>query len=210
MLYSISRPELLEITDEHTKDRYFGGSQSWYSRERSRRAGCGPTCAANILSYLAFTRPELRALYAYDSMSLSDFAQHMEEVYRYVTPGMGGLNRVEYLSDGVADFAASRGIMIKPQVFCVQGNMAKERAPVSEFIEFAGAGLSSDCPLGFLVLTRGREKNLQGWHWITVTSADIEGNRAVATASDEGEARSFDLRLWYLSTRMRGGLVYFA
>ncbi len=209
MLFSILHPELLEIKDRHTGAAYFGGAQSWYSKERSRRAGCGSTCAANIMAYLALTRPEMRSLYAYDGMSLEDFTQHMEEVYRYVTPRTGGLNRVEYFSDGAADFAASRGILLKPQVFCVEGNMTRGRAPVSEFIGFAKAGLSSDCPLGFLVLTRGREKKLQGWHWITITQADIEESRVIALASDEGARRSFDLRLWYLSTRMRGGLVYF-
>ena len=30
-----------------------------------------------------------------------------------------------------------------------------------------------------------------------------------SSASDEGSEIRFDLRLWYLSTRMRGGLVYF-
>ena len=209
MVYSILHPELITITDELTNSAYFGGDKSWYSRERSRRAGCGPTCAANVLSYLAFTRPKLRALYAYDNMNLSDFAMHMEEVYKFVTPRAGGLNRVEFFSDGVADFAASRGILLNPQVFSVSGNMTDGRPPVSEFIEFAKAGLLSDCPLGFLVLTRGREKKLQAWHWITITQADIEGTSAIASASDEGINRSFDLRLWYLSTRMRGGLVYF-
>lgn len=209
MQFSILHPELLTMTDEHTGRSYFGGVQAWYSKERSRRAGCGPTCAANVLSYLAFTRPELRALYAHERINISDFTQHMEEVYRYVTPRTGGLNRVEYFSDGVADFAASRGVLLKPQVFSVSGNMTKERPPVKEFIEFAKAGLESDCPLGFLVLTRGREKNLQGWHWITITKADIDDTTACCSASDEGHERTFDLRLWYLSTRMRGGLVYF-
>jgi len=209
MVYSILHPELLTITDEQANKSYFGGAQEWYSIERSRRAGCGPTCAANLLAYLAQTRPELRALYDYDKMDLVDFSLHMEEVYKFVTPRTGGLNRVEYFSEGVEDFAASRGISLKPQVFSVSGNMTRGRPSASEFVEFAKAGISSDCPLGFLVLTRGREKRLQYWHWITITTIDIEDGCAIATASDEGLSRSFDLRLWYLSTRMRGGLVYF-
>ncbi len=209
MVYSVLRPELLTITDEQEHKTFFGGNQAWYSKERSRRAGCGPTCAANILAYLALTRAELKRLYDYEKMDLVDFSLHMEEVYRFVTPRTGGLNRVEYFSEGVEDFSASRGICLKPQVLEVSGNMAKERRSVSEFIEFAKEGLSSDCPLGFLVLTRGREKNLQGWHWITITSLDLDDGKAIATASDEGISRSFDLKLWYISTRMRGGLVYF-
>lgn len=209
MVYSVLRPELLTITDGQTQETHFGGNQAWYSKERSRRAGCGPTCAANIMAYLALTRIELKCLYEYEKMDLVDFSLHMEELYRFVTPRTGGLNRVEYFSEGVEDFSASRGILLKPQVFEVFGNMSKGRRSAAEFIEFAKEGLSSDCPLGFLVLTRGREKKLQGWHWVTITSLELTDGRTIATASDEGISRSFDLKLWYISTRMRGGLVYF-
>jgi hypothetical protein len=70
-------------------------------------------------------------------------------------------------------------------------------------------GLASDCPIAFLNLTKGRVKNIQGWHWITITSADMSDTHLSAYASDEGKQICFDLRLWYLSTRMRGGLIYF-
>jgi hypothetical protein len=60
-----------------------------------------------------------------------------------------------------------------------------------------------------LNLTKGKVKNIQGWHWITVFKADMDDNTLVTCASDEGNEICFDLRLWYLSTRMRGGLAYF-
>ena len=94
-------------------------------------------------------------------------------------------------------------------MFEVHGNMHKSRPSVSELIEFVRAGLAADCPVAFLNLTRGRVKNLQAWHWITITSADLEEGSLMACASDEGKKNCFDLKLWYLSTRMRGGLVYF-
>jgi len=84
MIISISRPDLLTITDSRTTQRFFGGIQSWYSTEWSRRAGCGPTCATNILAYLALSRPELLSLYNHRSMERSDFSQSMEEVYQFV------------------------------------------------------------------------------------------------------------------------------
>lgn len=209
MISSISHSELLTITDEKTNQFFFGGIQDWYSTEWSRKAGCGPTCAADILAYLALTRGEFRPLYGYDQMSLECFARHMEEVYQFVTPGNMGLNRAEMFSDGTAAFALSRGIILHPHVFSVSGYFQRNRPQASELAEFVKAGLSEDCPLGFLNLTRGRVKTLQSWHWITITSADIEENSLIATASDEGKQIRFDLRLWYLSTRMSGGLVYF-
>ncbi|MCI1955086.1 MAG: hypothetical protein LKJ21_01775 [Oscillospiraceae bacterium] len=209
MVISISRPDLLTIADEETARSFFGGAQDWYSAEWSRRAGCGPTCAANILAYLAFSRPGLSSLYRPETRNRPDFVRHMEEVYRFVTPGSMGLNRVEMFSDGVAAFARSRGVSLHPHVFRVPGNRAKDRPDVSALAEFIRAGLACDCPLGFLNLTRGRVKNLQGWHWLTVTAAEIGKDNIFVRASDEGRPIRLDLRLWYLTTRMSGGLAYF-
>ncbi len=206
---SILRPDLMTITEEETRRTTFGGDQEWYADEWHRRAGCGPTCAANVAAYLAQTRPEMRALYAGEGMLKGQFSAHMEEMYKYVTPGNMGLNRVEMFTKGMEDFAKSRGVHLTAHVFDVHGNMHKSRPPVSELAEFVRAGLAADCPVAFLNLTKGRVKNLQGWHWITITSADLEDGSLTACASDEGRENCFDLKLWYLSTRMRGGLIYF-
>lgn len=209
MEISISRPDLLMIADGETTHPSFGGNQSWYSSEWSRKAGCGPTCAANILAYLSLSRPELLPLYGHEKMDRSDFSKHMEEVYEFVTPGSMGLNRVELFSDGVAGFARDRGILLEPHVFRVSCHMTKDRPNVSELMEFVKDGLASNSPVGFLNLSRGKVKNLQSWHWITIAAADIDRDRMIVTVSDEGQQLSLDLRLWYLTTRMRGGLAYF-
>ena len=209
MRIEISRPELLNITDNATGAVSYGGDQAWYRGEWHRRAGCGPTTAANILAYLALTRPALRALYGFASLGKADFTLHMEDIYRFVSPGNRGLNRHEMFTDGVAKFASSRGVSLAPQVFNVVSNMVRSRAPADEMAQFVKKGLEADCPIGFLNLTKGRVKNLHSWHWITLTAADIGERSLVAEASDEGHGMTFDLRLWYLSTRLRGGLVYF-
>ena len=206
---SLSRLELFNIIDERTSKTSFGGNQEWYSTEWSRRAGCGPTSAANTLAYLALTRPELGALYGFTAISRSNFARHMEDIYRFVTPGTMGLNRTEMYTEGVQSFAHSRGISLTPHVFGVICNMTRGRAPVAALADFVRAGLAADCPIGFLNLTKGRVKNLQSWHWITITAAQMQGNVLIADASDEGLHRHFDLGLWYVSTRLPGGLVYF-
>ena len=209
MTVSVLRPEVLTIEDEVSERTVFGGDQEWYADEWHRRAGCGPTCAANITAYLALTRPGLRALYAGEDMRKSAFSAHMEEVYKFVTPGGMGLNRLEMFTDGIEAFALSRGLSLRAHGFEVHGNMHRGRPQVREMAEFVRAGLESDCPVAFLNLTKGRVKNLQGWHWVTITGADLDEERLTASASDEGKLIHFDLRLWYLSTRMRGGLVYF-
>lgn len=209
MFISIAHPELLNITDLQTRQSYFGGAQEWYSSEWARKAGCGPTCAANLTAYLALTRPALGALYHGKDTDRIEFLGHMEEVFPFVAPGPMGLNRVELFSEDVVAFAASRDISLIPHVFPVTGNRDPNRPPVSALMEFVRAGLAADCPLGFLNLSRGREKNLQNWHWISIISADLKTDRLTARASDEGILREFDLGLWYLSTKMRGGFAYF-
>ena len=209
MNIKIAHPELLNITDDNTAEVFFGGDQGWYGEERARRAGCGPTSAATILAYLALTRPPLRSLYGPKTMSVSDFTRHMEDLYKFVTPRNMGLNRTELFAEGTAEFARNRGISLTPHVFGVVSNMVRNRASADELAEFVKAGLAADCPVGFLNLTRGRVSNLHSWHWITIIAAQIEEGKLIAEASDEGQRISFDLRLWYLSTRLRGGLVYF-
>ena len=209
MTYSILKPELLTITDELTGKTYWGGFQEWYANEWHRMAGCGPTAASNLMAYLAHTQPELKALYGYDSMTLKDFSAHMESLYQFVTPGNMGLNRVEMFTEGIDGFTKGRGLHLVPHVFEVTGNLNRNRPSVSELAAFVKAGLLSDCPLAFLNLTKGRVKNIQGWHWITITKAEVDDNTVMVCASDEGNEICFDLKLWYLSTRMRGGLVYY-
>ena len=160
MIVNILRPEVLMIAEDESQRAFFGGDQEWYRDEWHRRAGCGPTCAANLTAYLAMTRPALRALYAGEDMRKSAFSAHMEEIYQFVTPGSMGLNRVEMYTRGVTDFAASRDLALQAHTFEVHGYMCRDRAPVEKLAEFVRAGLESDCPLAFLNLTKGRVKNL--------------------------------------------------
>ena len=209
MKLSITHPEFLTVRNEHTTAAYFGGIQSWYTTERKRRAGCGPTSAAIVLAYLAFTRPALRNLYQYQTLSRAAFTLHMEEVYEYVTPGNMGLNHIDMYTGGVAAFAQSRRLSLTPHSFIASGKLSDRPLHTGELADFVKAGLASDCPLGFLSLSRGREVKLQNWHWITITSAEMDDHRLIAAASDEGHKIWFDLLLWYQTTRMHGGLVYF-
>ncbi len=172
MVVSIVNSELLTITDAQTHRSFFGGAQEWYSFEWARRAGCGPTCAANLTAYLALTKPALRSLYSGEHMNRDEFLHHMDEVYSFVKPGPGGLHRVESFSEGVVAFAASRGVLLTPHVFAVTSNRSSDRPPVPDLMAFVQAGLNADCPLAFLNLSRGRVKNLQSWHWISIISAE--------------------------------------
>ena len=61
MPHSLTHPERLTITGPQG-ETYQGGDQEWYRDLWQRRAGCGPTTAAALLSYLSQTRPGLRPM----------------------------------------------------------------------------------------------------------------------------------------------------
>jgi|AGTN01.1.fsa_nt_gi hypothetical protein len=208
MKISLSRPELLNITGGITGEVFFGGCQDWFSHEWHRRAGCGPTAAANILLYLSLTRPELRPLYGYPSADKACFSAFMEEVFKFVTPGNMGLNKLCMFTGGASEFTKSKGLNVEFKEFPVSGNTDRSRPSLAELSSFIAEGLSQDSPVAFLNLTRGKVKNLHGWHWITITEAEIGERFLSAAASDEGEKKEIDLKLWYLTTRLGGGMVY--
>ncbi|WFR55418.1 hypothetical protein QA584_17620 [Anaerocolumna sp. AGMB13025] len=207
MTVSIKKPELLTITDSLEHKTYFGADQEWYEKNWNRQAGCGPTCASNITAYLAQTREEYKDLFKTDSMERKNFVGHMDELFRYITPGAMGVNHVDKFTDGITRFARDNGVEIKTRVFAVENCFTKKRYP-DQLKDFVSQGLLSDSPLAFLNLSRGDEISLQAWHWITVTAVDIREDSLIATASDEGKAIQFDLQKWYLTTKMHGGLIY--
>ena len=65
------------------------------------------------------------------------------------------------------------------------------------------AGLECDCPVAFLNLDNGKIRRLDRWHWVTLIGLDGD----TASIVDNGEAFTMDLRLWYDTTKTRGGFV---
>lgn len=207
MKQSIQHPELLEIYDDEINNMSFGGNQSWYQKSWPRKSGCGPTAAANILAYIAHTREGMANLYKPDTLGKSDFLKHMECLFQFVTPGLMGVNHIDKFVKGISRYGSSQGHNLNIKVLTIEEIRGAEdgKGLVAEFVR---NGLEADCPIAFLNLSRGHELRLQDWHWITITSAVFDERHLMVTASDEGERRTFDLQLWFQTTKMHGGLVY--
>lgn len=208
MNISIKNPEILNIYSSAENKTYFGGDQDWYLKKWNKDSGCGPTSAANITAYLAFTREKFRRLYPGTSMERNEFASHMEEMFHYITPGPMGVNTLDKYIDGFMNYAKEKEVEITPFSLSVDLCNFKKRE-VKKLQDFVEEALAKDCPIAFLNLSKGAETRLQGWHWITITHVKIEGDDIIATASDEGIQREFSLKLWYLTTKMHGGLIFF-
>ena len=69
---SIAHPAWMDITGPDGAVTH-GADQDWFPDLWQQRAGCGPTAAAVILSYLARTRPELAPLYPEGAMDRASF-----------------------------------------------------------------------------------------------------------------------------------------
>ena len=161
---SIAHPAWMDITGPDGAVTH-GADQDWFPDLWQQRAGCGPTAAAVILSYLARTRPE-------------------------------------QMAEGMASFAAARGLTLTPGLFVFPSARTK-RPPYEQVEAFVRRALERDCPVAFLNLHNGRVKELDYWHWVTITA--LEDTTAVIL--DSGSALRIDLRLWYETTKRRGGFV---
>ena len=160
-----------------------GADQDWFPDLWQQRAGCGPTAAAVILSYLARTRPELAPLYPEGAMDRASFTGLMCRVWEHVTPVSHGLNRPEQMAEGMASFAAARGLTLTPGLFVFPSARTK-RPPYEQVEAFVRRALERDCPVAFLNLHNGRVKELDYWHWVTITA--LEDTTAVIL--DSGSA----------------------
>lgn len=112
MPHSLTHPERLTITGPQG-ETYQGGDQEWYRDLWQRRAGCGPTTAAALLSYLSQTRPGLRPMAPAAARTQAGFLRYMEALWPYVTPGARGLDKPESLVLGCRSFALSRGCRLQ-------------------------------------------------------------------------------------------------
>jgi hypothetical protein len=207
MLCSIKHPESFIIKENNNREA-FGGNQAWYPKYWARQSGCGPTSAANIMAYLAETRAEYATLYEQKSRQKEYYVRLMEELFDYVKPGPMGVNHVDKYIIGVHRYAKSKGVLLKPNLLSVERETMGDRKK-KELAEFVQRAMEQDAPIAFLNLSRGHEIQLQNWQWSTITSVNIEENHIWAIASDEGRERKFDLLLWYMTTGMHGGLIYF-
>ena len=68
-IYSLTRPELLSISDSNST--CFGGNQDWFLEEEKRKRGCGIVAAGNILMYMSGTATKYSRMARWESASSS-------------------------------------------------------------------------------------------------------------------------------------------
>jgi hypothetical protein len=204
---SIKNMKLFEVLDENA-EVYYGGWQEWYGAWWKRMSGCGPTTVANIMSYLS--RCNTCSDIELALLSKCDFQELMEDVWKYVTPGMQGIPSTAALIKGVLAYIESKELDIVPEEMDIP-KKKQYRPDFRELLGFIGESLTNDMPVAFLSLDKGEEKLLDTWHWVTVLSLQYEedGSAAFADVADEGKLLHVDLKKWFDTTKIGGGFVRF-
>lgn len=198
---SIRSPEVLQISNGDAGTHY-GANQMWYPTRRQRASGCGPTACANLIWYLAATREACKGLRAGGAQT--DMLGLMQEMWRYVTPGFGGVNSVSIFLQGALRFGEAHGTRFSHQKLELS-NPRSKRAGYTRVFHFLEEAFARDVPVAFLNLSKGALSNLEGWHWVTLVAADTESG--TVQAYDQGLRKTIDLSLWLRSAMLGGGLV---
>lgn len=205
---TLSNLDLFKVFDENTNHIYYGCHQEWYLTDWQRRAGCGPSSACNMISYLNHTQST--GVLGRNFNNKSSCLSLMEEIWEYVTPTENGISTTKLFFDSVLNYAKSRDVNIKFD-FCDVPEDINLRPKLSVILDFLEGALRKEVPIAFLNLCNGNEENLDCWHWVTIISLEYseDGSQAFVDILDQGLLKKIDLALWLDTTTQGGGFVYF-
>lgn len=179
----------------------YGCNQEWYAKPWQRLSGCGPTTASMIALYQV--HQEL------GPKTLDEAKAMMEAVWDYVTPGFGGINRLDRFFKGYDAFLASR--QLSHACFALEIPKLKSQRPsLAKVSDFLSKALKADAPIAFLNLNNGKVHNLEAYHWVLITGIDrIDDQHLMAHILDGGQRLVIDLALWLETTTSSGGFIYY-
>lgn len=199
--FGILNPEILHISNGIRTS--YGAHQIWYSSWIQRMSGCGPTAASNLLWYLASTRAECRSLFDGDATDRTEMIRLMENVWKYVTPGMRGVDKATILIQGAVRYGSDHDVRLGARVLEIPGKVS-QRPDKGEVFAFLSSAFSDNLPVAFLNLSNGAVRNLDNWHWVTLVAVD---QSLRARMYDQGIRQLIDLDCWLETTKGGGAFV---
>jgi hypothetical protein len=204
MRVTLSNLEYFDLSDAQGGGTVRGGDQEWYGSWWRRMSGCGPTTAANVVMYLTNARTGGTV------RDRREFVRLMDSVWKYVTPGRGGINTTLKLRRGICGYSDSADLNLRTEALDIPAECGF-RPPLGRVTEFIRVGLERDLPVAFLNLNNGLELQLDRWHWVTVTGIGYEEEGGAATLDILDNCNMFGVNLgrWLESTTLGGGFVRF-
>ncbi len=203
MTLTLSEPSLLTIAAPDGSGD-IGGSQLWYADKWQRLSGCGPTAAANLMWYLAGSKPALKGLRPVDGTGRESFLALMQRLFECITPGPQGVNTAALFVTGALAYARAQGVFLEART--LEFSKFPRPKPSEESMKtFLTAALTDDLPVAFLNLSNGSLGNLESWHWVTLISFDPD--TLCAGACDQGKMLELDLAAWRKTSVLGGAMV---
>jgi len=190
-----------ELIEDLNQEITYGLNQEWYPSKWQRLAGCGPTAASSLI-YYTFTTDS--------SLNKEAAVKLMEDVWNYVTPGMGGVYKRSMFTSGLERYFETNHINSSIRSIEITKNK-KTRLSLNEAITFIENGLNMNSPIAFLNLDNGDEDKLDEWHWVVISGIDIHEahSQVFIHIMDDGKLFAIDLELWLRTTKKGGAFVYF-
>lgn len=204
MTQALAHPEYLNTINPEGQPA-IGFDQEWYGLLWRRRAGCGPTTTANLLTYLH----RAGLLILPDAADPSNHENLMDFCWHYVTPTMWGLNTTQLFRDGADRLLTTIGSPLRSAVLNVDKDQDK-RPTVAQAAAFIADGLAAHSPVAFLNLSNGEVHHLDAWHWVTVLAMHGNAEDVILDVLDNTQQLQVDLGLWLRTTTRGGGFVYLA
>lgn len=205
MLLTLSHPEYCTVTGPDGRT-YRGADQDWYPLRWQRRAGCGPTAAAVILSYLSQVHPALAPMAP--AAVGPDFVSYMEALWPHLTPGARGLDQAESFVLGCRSFALSRGCVLLGKALEIPNREKAPRPSLETCRDFLAEALYADLPVAFLNYDSGNLDNLDRWHWVPLIALEEEENgKLPCLILDGGEEKVIDFTQWLNTSTLGGALA---
>lgn len=200
----IKKPDWLYVAKPEGGISY-GYNQEWYRDEWQRLAGCGPTTATQVMTYIGYRDGLLDTA---DSADFNSAVRRMETIWPYVKPHKGGgLYKTRWFEAGLERFLADKSLDYDVHMLRIYP-FSFNRPKIARAAEFIRTGISSDCPVGFLNRHRGKEQELSTWHWVPIVGIREDGGDVRCLVFDEEIERWFSLTQWLRDTTLGGGFVY--
>lgn len=204
MIHSIKNQNILKIEDNNMI--YYGSNQDWFTRRWQRMSGCGPSAVANVIYYLTSTK----AGSTYDlKLTKTECLNLMNEIWNYVTPGLGGVSSTTMLCKGVQKYVNYKKLNIKMDYIDIPKKIT-QRPNILQVAEFIKRALEKDSPVAFLNLEHGSIYELDSWHWVTIISLEqVSEETSFVSILDGGMVKRINLSEWLKTTKLGGGFVSF-
>lgn len=202
-VFKLKKAELFQIRQGNYI--YNGPNQSWYPKRFQKMAGCGPTACSNIMWYLSQTKEEYIGLCTYDGTTYEGFLNLMEDVWKYVTPGLMGVNKLEMFEKGAIGYGKDKGYDLSCKSLMIPSKKLISDTKIVDIFDFIEEMLEKDLPIAFLNLHNGQLSNLESWHWVTIYELDRE--KGSVSILDQSRLEEIDLKLWLKTTSKGGGFV---